>query len=293
MRLHIEHTTTYEYARPVTFHRHRLVLHPREGHDVRVERMRLTIGPAHHLHWVRDVFDNSIALVDFVEPADRLHIVSDVVLERDAPFPGQDIHDPWRVAFPPRYDPLETAITAVYGAPSYVEDVTAVQAWLAKSLITDPDDAEGSMLALCRAIGRAVAYERRSEKGVQSPAATIARRSGSCRDMATLMMDAARLSGVAARFVSGYLHGAVSLAGYASTHAWTEVYLPMLGWRGFDPVIGDVVSANHIGAGVSSHPRGVMPVSGTFTGGTSDYRGLRVSVRTELLGGMTDHGRPT
>jgi transglutaminase-like putative cysteine protease len=193
------------------------------------------------------------------------------------------------VSFPPRYDPLETAITAVYGAPSYAEDVTAVQAWLAGSLITDPHDAEGTMLALCQAIGRAVAYQRRSERGVQSPATTLARRSGSCRDMATLMMDAARVSGVGARFVSGYLHGAASLAGHASTHAWTEVYLPMLGWRGFDPVIGDVVSANHIAAGVSSHPRGVMPVSGAFTGTASDYKGLRVSVKTELLGTAADH----
>jgi transglutaminase-like putative cysteine protease len=292
MRLHVEHHTVYEYARPVTLHRHRLVVRPREGHDVRVERLRLTISPAHHLHWVRDVFDNSIALVDFFEPADRLRIVSDVVLERDAPFPDHHVHDPWRVPFPPRYDPLEMAITATYITPTYVEDVTAVQSWLGKTLGADPGDAEGTMLALCRTIHRTVSYQRRPEKGVQSPAATLDRRSGSCRDVATLMMDAARVCGVAARFVSGYLHGTASLAGHASTHAWTEVYLPTLGWRGFDPVVGGVVSTNHIAAGVSSHPRGVMPVTGTFTGAPGDYRGLRVSVRTERLDG-TDFDAPT
>ena len=46
MRLHIEHTTTYVYARPVSFGRHRLVLRPREGHDLRVERMQLRLTPA-------------------------------------------------------------------------------------------------------------------------------------------------------------------------------------------------------------------------------------------------------
>ena len=46
MRLRIEHATTYSYARPVTFHRHRLVLRPRDGHDVRVERMDLRMAPA-------------------------------------------------------------------------------------------------------------------------------------------------------------------------------------------------------------------------------------------------------
>ena len=40
---------------------------------------------------------------------------------------------------------------------------------------------------------------------------------------------------------------------------------------------------NPITTGVSTHPRGVMPVSGTFTGGTGDYLGLRVSVRTTVL----------
>jgi transglutaminase-like putative cysteine protease len=101
--------------------------------------------------------------------------------------------------------------------------------------------------------------------------------------MATLLMEAARASGVAARFASGYLHGRASLAGEASTHAWAEVYLPTLGWRGLDPTVGEGTAINHIVTGVSTHPRGVMPVSGSFTGGTGDYRHLEVTVRTTLL----------
>ncbi len=85
--------------------------------------------------------------------------------------------------------------------------------------------------------------------------------------MATLLMEAARARGVAARFASGYLHGRASMAAAASTHAWAEVYLPTLGWRGLDPTLGDVTGPSHIVTGVSTHPRGVMPVSGTFTGG--------------------------
>jgi transglutaminase-like putative cysteine protease len=101
--------------------------------------------------------------------------------------------------------------------------------------------------------------------------------------LATLMMEAARVSGVAARFASGYLHGRASMAGHASTHAWAEVYLPTLGWRGFDPSIGEVTSANHIVTGLSAHPRGVMPVSGNFTGAAADFIGLQVTVKTTAL----------
>ncbi len=66
-------------------------------------------------------------------------------------------------------------------------------------------------------------------------------------------------------------------------HAWAEVYLPTLGWRGFDPTIGDVTSANHVVTGVSTHPRGVMPVSGSFSGAGGDYLGLEVTVRSTVI----------
>ena len=283
MRLHIEHTTSYTYRRPVTFHRHRLVLRPHEGHDLRIERMRLELSPAYRLRWIRDVFGNSIALVDWLEPADRLTVVNEIVLERTAPFPSQDVGDPWQVAYPPHYDPLESAVTSVYTAPSYPDDVRLVQSWLHDAFVPDATDAEASMLTLCRLIHRTFRYTRRTEKGVQAPGKTLELRTGSCRDLATLMMDAARASGVASRFVSGYVHGTASMAGHASTHAWTEIYLPTLGWRGFDPTTGDVVAMHHIATGVSSHPRGVMPISGSFTGAGDDYEGMQATVKTRLL----------
>ncbi len=281
MRLHIEHTTRYEYSRPVAFGRHRLVLRPREGHDLRVEDMRLRLEPAHRLSWIRDVFGNSIALVDWLEPADTLTIVNDVTIQRFTPFPARDLHDPWRVPFPPHYDPLETTVVSAYQACSFLDSAAAVQAWMHQAFPPDPLDAEGTMLALCGLVFRTVAYQRRKERGVQSPTQTLELKTGSCRDMATLMMDAARLLGVAARFTSGYLHCAASRAGHASTHAWTEVYLPTLGWRGFDPTTGEAISLGHIATGVSSHPRGVMPVTGAFTGAGADFKGLLVTVKTE------------
>ena len=283
MRLHIEHTTTYRYERPISFGRHRLVIRPREGHDLRVDRMELRLSPDHRVSWIRDVFGNSIALVDWLEPADVLTIVSQVTIERLAPFPGRALHEPWPVSFPPRYDAFEAPITGIYQLPSFIEDAAAVQAWLREQFVANPDDAEGTMLALCRLIFRTVTYQRRTEKGVQPPSQTLEFATGSCRDMATLLMEAARHLGVAARFASGYFHCSASMAGRASTHAWAEVYLPSLGWRGFDATIGAAISLDHIVTGVSSHPRGVMPISGIFTGTRSDCTSLEVRVRTEEL----------
>lgn len=279
-RLRIQHRSVYSYANPVKLGRHRLVLRPREGHDLRVESMQLVISPAHRLEWIRDVFGNCIAIVDFLAPTKVLEIDSDVLVTRSLPFPLLEEAEPWRVPFPVVYEVLEGTIAAAYQAPTYPDDLEAVRQWLDRFLPErDPHDAEAIMARLCEVIRREIKYRRRHERGVQTPAQTLQLQSGSCRDMATLMMDAARAIGIAARFASGYLDCAAAEAGYAAMHAWTEIYLPTLGWRGFDPTSGQPTSLKHVVAGVSNHPRGVMPVSGMFTGAAADYIGLEATVK--------------
>ncbi len=282
--LHIEHVTQYKYSRPVSFGRHRLVLRPREGHDVRVASMQLEITPDHRLEWTRDVFGNSVAIVDFVAEAAEMTIRSDVVVERRLPLPEDDDREPWAVPFPVTYDPLESAIAATYQAVTYPDDLDAVTAWLKKSFDAPAStDAEQVMHRLGELVHKTIGYQRRKEKGVQTPAQTLAESSGSCRDLATLMMDAARSLGFAARFVSGYLDCPASEAGRAAMHAWAEIYLPTLGWRGFDPTLGEPMSNKHLVVGVSNHPRGVMPISGMFTGASSDYLAMTATVKIEKL----------
>jgi transglutaminase-like putative cysteine protease len=282
-RLDIRHRTTYRYAEPVRFGRHRLVLRPREDHDLRILEMQLTIEPLHRLTWARDVHGNSLALVDFEGDATTLAFTSEVTIERHRPFPEKRFHQPAIIAWPVVYPVEETAIVNGYRTLSYADESVRVEDWLRQTLQQRHDDAEATMLDLCAHLFRSITYRRRSEKGVQSPLQTIEAASGSCRDMATLMMECARLLGVAARFASGYLHGSASLAGRASTHAWTEVYLPTLGWRGFDPTMGKETGLQHIATGVSQHPRGVMPVSGTFSGAAGSFLGMEVDVLTREI----------
>lgn len=282
--LRIEHHTTYRYVRSVEFGRHRLVLRPREGHDVRVVRMSLDIFPRHRLDWSRDVFGNSIASVNFLEAADRLEVRSEVVVERLPLFSAEEPDARIRVPFPVVYEPLETIVAAAYQTPSYPDDADAVRAWLDDVLPPgrrDHEDAEATFAALSLVVKEQITYLRRSEKGVQTPEQTIALGTGSCRDMATLLMDAARALGLAARFASGYLDCPASIAGRASTHAWTEIYLPLAGWCGYDPTLGEPTSLKHVVTGVSNHPRGVMPISGMFHGTSADYREMTVAVKTE------------
>jgi len=69
------------------------------------------------------------------------------------------------------------------------------------------------------------------------------------------------------------------------------VYLPSSGWVGFDPTIGETTSSKHTVVGVSHHPRGVMPISGQYTGSRANYMGLEVQVKIQPLdagGGDTE-----
>ena len=85
---------------------------------------------------------------------------------------------------------------------------------------------------LNREIAGGFSYQIREEPGVQPPAQTLRRNSGSCRDFAALFMEVCRHLGLASRFVSGYLYSWDTDAGNAATHAWAEVYVPGAGWKG-------------------------------------------------------------
>jgi hypothetical protein len=55
--LTIRHKTEYRYAKPVQFGEHRVMLRPRDGHDLRVIDLRMVIEPEPvSLHWIHDLF---------------------------------------------------------------------------------------------------------------------------------------------------------------------------------------------------------------------------------------------
>lgn len=280
-RLQIEHSTIYSYRQPVTLGRHRLVLRPREGHDVHVEQMNLHISPPHKIIWSRDVFSNSVAIVDFLEQTDRLEITSTVVVSRTIPSEST-IDNLHRVYMPFEYEPNESIVTNSYLCSSFPDDRNELKPWL--SQFTPSGDAEQLLMNICVWIKDRIKYQRRDVHGVQTPKQTLQLQSGSCRDMATLMMDGVRQLGLAARFASGYLDCPASQAGRSSTHAWVEVYLPIRGWCGFDPTLGEATSLKHIVVGVSQHPRGVMPISGVFSGPTGACTEMLAQVKIENLG---------
>ena len=140
------------------------------------------------------------------------------------------------------------------------------------------------LIAMTRRIRSDFIYAARETVGTQEPMRTLEIGSGSCRDFALLMMEAARSLGFAARFVSGYLYdekliGAEGgLVGGGATHAWVQIYLPGAGWVEFDPTNALVGGRNLIRVAVARDPSQAVPLTGTFTGAPGDFLGMTVDV---------------
>ncbi len=118
--------------------------------------------------------------------------------------------------------------------------------------------------SMTRGIREKFIYNRRIEKGVQTPAETLKIRRGSCRDFALLMIEAARSLGIAARFVSGYIYtpNRSGFGGGGSTHAWMQAYLPGAGWVDFDPTNDIIGNRNLIRVASGVDSRSGAPVMG-------------------------------
>jgi transglutaminase-like putative cysteine protease len=284
IRTRILHSTVYHYHEPVGFSRHRLVVRPREGHDVQLELQHLNIMPEHRIFWRRDLFGNSVAFVDFLKKSDTLEIHNEVIVIRRERTSNRTLSDFAGVPVPPIYSPQELPIAEGYLVPVYPEETRGLKSWL-RSLpfARGNQDATALVSALNHWIFDNIQYRRREERGVQSPLETLKLASGSCRDMATLLLETVKAAGVAARFSSGYLDSAASAAGKAATHAWIEVYFPEQGWCGVDPTMDVTTGDKHILVGVSWHPRGIMPVSGAYIGEAEVYEKMEVSVKMEKL----------
>lgn len=283
-RLQIDHLTEYRFAAPVVLLPHRLMLRPRENHSVRITSSLLSISPGHTLRWQRDALDNSVAVASFTAESALLQIASKIQIEHYDDTPLDFVVEDYATTHPFAYTSEDTARLAPLRAMAWFQDYGVVEQYLRSlGLGTGPRETFVVLDTLNRAIARDFRYQAREDQGVQSPATTLALRSGSCRDLAALFLDSCRLLGLASRFVSGYHTSYASELGSGSTHAWVETYLPGPGWTGFDPTAGVVTGSEHIAVAVARHPETVPPVAGSYLGPAHPRPILEVSVHVSVV----------
>jgi transglutaminase-like putative cysteine protease len=282
--LTIHHKTEYRYAHPVAFGEHRIMLRPRDGHDLRVLSGELEIVPEPmSLRWIHDVFGNSVAIATFDERAQTLSFSSTATVEHNPAEEFALTADDPAYFYPFLYDKDEFPDLVQFIMPQYGDPSGELSAW-ARHFLDDegPTPTFNILSGMTHGVREAFTYRKRHEQGTQHPLDTLQTKSGTCRDYALFMIEALRRLGIAARFVSGYLfvpgdraHGYV---GGGSTHAWVQVYLPSAGWIEFDPTNGIVGTRDLVRVAVARDPRQAVPLHGTYLGSADAFVGMDVSI---------------
>ncbi len=229
--------------------------------------------------------ENNVGIVDFTEQTTNLIISGEFVLEVREENPFNFIISPEAAEYPFAYEQELFVELRPLIRTTYVRDIERVREWL--DPIWHPGKCVGTLELLQQLtshIYRTFRYQRRLEKGVQSPAETLEKNSGSCRDFATLFMEACRSLGLAARFVSGYMYSS-EITGRMSMHGWTEIYLPGAGWIGFDPSWGILADSHYFAVAVTRHSEHAPPISGTYVGTPRTFLRSQVDLYVKMLGG--------
>ncbi|QIB35387.1 transglutaminase family protein [Ancylobacter pratisalsi] len=280
----VRHVTHYSYANPVEFQPHRLMLRPRDSHDLRLVAAELSIWPHGNVHWLHDVFGNSVATVDFLEPSNELKIESVLTLERfGLGWPAFELDESAR-DYPFVYSSDDRIDLGRMRDCHYPDPAGELESWAKGFIATRPTDTMALLTDMNNSIHRGFGYQMRHEQGTQAPLDTLRLGTGSCRDFALLLIEAARALGFGARFVTGYLYDPAldgdesNVVGAGATHAWADIYLPGAGWVEFDPTNGTIAADNLIRVAVTRDPSQAVPVAGGFTGMIGDYLGMSVDV---------------
>lgn len=262
MKLRIVHSITYRYTEPVTLAPQRVLMRPREHHHASVLGFRLEVSPRAKIFWARDACENSLASVHVHERCQEfsLRATSEVETLDANPFDFLLVSEAARHPF--HYPSAETTALAPFLEPPRGRSHPLLS-WLRAIMPQFPDDTLALLTQLNRTLRDQIHLREELSPLVQQPEETIRTRSGTCRDFANLMMHGCRAIGLAARYVSGYR---LDESGRSGLHAWTEVYLPGAGWKGFDASTSLLSDDHYVAVACAPGPDNLAPVTGAFWG---------------------------
>ena len=262
----INHTTRYDYDKKVFFEPHILRLIPRNDTVQTLHEFSYTVRPepvdkSRNL----DIDGNNNITVWFNDVYKNLEIktVSKVETKRTNPF-DFIVTDLSAIKLPVKYTREYLEVLRPYIINSTKPSKKLVD--FSNSVLKS-----SSSSTMCFLFNLSSHIHQNFEKidrkfGDPNPFEhTLKEGKGSCRDLTVLFMEACRVYGLAARFVSGY-HLTEFTGDRNELHAWAEVYLPGGGWRGYDPSLGLAVSGNHVALASGYHPSLAAAVTGTYRG---------------------------
>ena len=261
MRLKISHMTEYTYDEPVEFALQRLRLTPKDCPGQKVIAWQSLVSGAGHEAAYDDHFDNRVELVSITGGEQTIRIMASGEVETEE---RNGVFGP-HVGFVPLW--LFRRETTLTRPGKLIRE-------LVKSIEGDGDLAR--MHALMAAVHDAVTYKKGVTTAETTAEEALELGAGVCQDHAQAFIAAARLLGLPARYVSGYMLDGSEAA--AASHAWGEAHVPGLGWVGFDPANSVCPDERYVRVACGLDYADTAPVSGMRIGTAPEMILVSVSV---------------
>ncbi len=281
--LAIVHETVYSYEQPVEYSTHTLRLHP--VHDLMQEVLdyELEVAPMGTIRAFDDVFGNHSVELEIKSSYSELRFLSRSLVRVRHPGDLTTAGTKWTI--PLVWMPWQRQMMSPYLLPQELPEaqLRELSEYAMSFVERQSYGLVESLLDMNLTIYRDYQYLSGSTTLETTPFEVYVRRRGVCQDFANLFICLARLLGLPARYRVGYIHTGAdddNKIQSEASHAWAEVYLPGIGWRGFDPTNGCLTGVHHARVAVGRNYRDATPTSGTiYRGGQGET--LRVEVRVE------------
>jgi transglutaminase-like putative cysteine protease len=294
-RYHLVHITEFSYDSPVSESYNEVRLRPLEDERQSCISFRLVTSPASRGLSYRDSRGNWVHHFNVLAAHRHLRVDAEsVVLAHDAP------------AAPPctmtlaeleRLDPEWTDEYIDFLSPGdYVPFLPELSQFSFEAELRGQGTVAGFVHAASDVIHERFSYVKGATHVNSSIRDSLALGAGVCQDFAHILLAIARMRGLPARYVSGYLVPERTAApdarveeviGGQASHAWVEVYLPTCGWASFDPTLGKPVGLRHVRIAYGRDYGDVAPVRGVYRG----HSGQRLSVDVRVRPALDNEGR--
>jgi transglutaminase-like putative cysteine protease len=286
-RFRLVHTTEFHYDGPVSESYNEVRLRPLHDDRQSCLSFRLTTTPSSRGVAYRDAYGNWVHQFNVLPEHRRLKVEAEsVVLSHESYEP---LAEPQPLSeFDTKSAQLEEEYFDFIAPTGYVPHLQDL-----RTLMNDAETkSDGTVSSFAQSASDLIHERFNYVKGAthvhSSIEDSLSKRAGVCQDFAHLLLGVARMRGLPARYVSGYLvpgggNGQDSkqeeVIGGQASHAWAEVYIPNQGWTAFDPTIGKPVGLRHVRIAYGRDYGDVAPVRGVYRGRAGQRLSVDVCVR--------------
>ena len=289
-RYHLVHVTEFHYDGRVSESYNEVRLRPVDDERQSCLSFRLTTSPGSHITGYRDAFGNWVHQFNILREHQHLRVEAESVVLAHERLPNGATSlslsefDAQRTSLWEEYFDFIASTGYVPHLPELGELVEAAECGSGGTVA-------GFAQAACDLIKERFRYVKGATHVHSSIADSLRAGAGVCQDFAHLLLGVARMRGLPARYVSGYLvprraaEPDVSLeevVGGQASHAWTEVYVLGRGWMAFDPTLGAPVGLRHVRVAYGRDYGDVAPVRGVYKGQAGQRLSVDVRVRPAL-----------